>query len=137
MVRPINTDTFLLRRKSTPATTQDLPVAQDLLDTLSANLDRCVGMAANMIGVSKRIIVVVVDGAPMVLLNPVAERKSGKPYEAQEGCLSLPGTRPATRYPSITVAYQDLTLKPRRRTFTGFAAQIVQHEMDHLEGILI
>ena len=137
MVRPIITDTLILQQKSTPATSADRAIAQDLLDTLRANADRCVGMAANMIGVNKRIIVVAIGPIPVAMLNPVLVKRSGTPYETQEGCLSLSGTRPAKRYPQVTVRYEDIHGKPQRQEFSGFTAQIIQHEMDHLEGILI
>ena len=137
MVRPIITDTLFLRQKSTPATAADRSVAQDLLDTLQANADRCVGMAANMIGVNKRIIVVAIGPISVAMLNPAIAKRSGTAYEAQEGCLSLSGTRPAKRYPRITVSYEDMQGRKQRQEFSGFTAQIIQHEMDHLEGILI
>lgn len=137
MVKPIVKDIFLLRRKSAPATAEDLPVAQDLLDTLQANSDHCVGMAANMIGVHKRIIVVSTGIFPMVMLNPALVSHSNQRYEAEEGCLSLTGTRTTQRWEQIEVAYQDMQMKEKRQTFSGFVAQIIQHEMDHCEGILI
>ena len=136
MVRPINHDLVILSRKSTPATRADLVVAEDLLDTLRANSERCVGMAANMIGVNKRIIAVTVGFLHMVMLNPVITAKSG-PYEAEEGCLSLPGVRKTKRFETITLTYQDRDFKTHTQTFTGFAAQIIQHEVDHCDGILI
>ena len=137
MVRPIVTDIFSLNRKALPATREDLSVAQDLLDTLRANLDRCVGMAANMIGVNKRIIVVAMGPFPVAMLNPRIVGHSQETYETEEGCLSLPGQRATTRYESIDVEFQDLQLKRQKQTFTGFTAQIIQHEIDHCEGILI
>ena len=136
MVRPINHDPVSLSRKSAPATRGDLPVAEDLLDTLRANADRCVGMAANMIGVHKHIIAVTVGFLQMVMLNPVITAKSG-PYEAEEGCLSLPGVRKTRRFETITLTYQDRNFQTHTQTFTGFAAQIIQHEVDHCDGILI
>ena len=136
MVKPIVRDVFFLSRPSVPATPGDLPVARDLLDTLQANADRCVGMAANMIGFSKRIIVFDNDGTDMLMFNPEIIAKSGS-YEAEEGCLSLPGTRKTERWQKITVKYQDKRLRPKQKTFTGWTAQIVQHEIDHLSGILI
>ncbi len=136
MVRPINHDLVILSRKSTPATRADLVVAEDLLDTLRANSERCVGMAANMIGVNKRIIAVTVGFLHMVMLNPVITAKSG-PYEAEEGCLSLPGVRKTKRFETITLTYQDRDFKTHTQTFTSFAAQIIQHEVDHCDGILI
>lgn len=137
MVRPIITDLLLLQKKSVPATAADLNTAQDLLDTLQANAHHCVGMAANMIGVQKRIIAVSLGGIPVVMLNPVLVRHAGTPFTAQESCLSLSGIRSAQRYPSVTVSFQDRNLRPQQQSFSGLTAQIVQHEMDHLEGILI
>lgn len=137
MIRPIVTDVFSLNRKAQPATKADLPVAQDLLDTLKAHADHCVGMAANMIGVNKRIIVVDLGPFSMAMLNPVIVHRSPETYEAQEGCLSLPGQRTATRHQSIEVEYQDLEMKRHRQNFSGFTAQIIQHEIDHCEGVLI
>ena len=136
MVRPICKDVIFLAQKSTIATAEDLPAAQDLLDTLAAHRDSCVGMAANMIGISKRIIVFQSEGQDSVLFNPVILKKSG-PYEAEEGCLSLTGTRKAQRYHSIKVQYQNDRFQTRIKTFTGWTAQIIQHEIDHLEGIII
>ena len=137
MIRPIATDTLLLRQKAVPATREDLPVAIDLMDTLQANSHRCVGMAANMIGIPKRMIVVDIAGLPVVMINPVILRRSGTPYDTEEGCLSLTGTRPTKRYPTVTVSYEDISFQKQKREFSGFTAQIIQHEMDHLEGILI
>ena len=136
MERTINRDVFILSQKSTPATAADLPVAADLMDTLKANAHRCVGMAANMIGVNKRIIAVSVGMLSLLMLNPAITKKSG-PYETEEGCLSLPGTRKTKRFESITVKYQDRTMKWHTQTFTGYVAQIIQHEVDHCDGILI
>ena len=136
MIRPINRDTLILSRKSAPASIADLGTVTDLCDTLRANLDRCVGMAANMIGVSKRIIAIAIGPMVIPMINPVILSKNG-PYEAEEGCLSLPGVRRTTRYQTIEVEYQDTAFKKHRQTYEGFAAQIIQHEMDHLEGILI
>ena len=137
MVRPIVTDVFSLNRKSLPATREDLSVAQDLMDTLQANADRCVGMAANMIGVNKRIIVVAFGPFPVAMLNPRIVGHSQETYETEEGCLSLPGQRTTTRYQSIDVEFQDMSLRRQKQTYTGFTAQIIQHEIDHCEGILI
>ena len=137
MVKPIVTDIFSLNRKALPATKEDLGTARDLVDTLLANHDRCVGLAANMIGVNKRIIVISLGGFPLVMLNPVIIGRSKETYEAEEGCLSLTGVRSTLRYESIEVSYQDMDLKSCRQTYTGFAAQIIQHEVDHCEGILI
>ena len=136
MIRDIMKDQFFLSRPSAPATEADVSVGQDLLDTLAAHRDGCVGMAANMIGVSKRIIVFDNGGTDMLMFNPEIVAKSGA-YEAEEGCLSLPGTRKAVRYEKITVQYQDKRFRPKQKTLTGFPAQIVQHEIDHLSGILI
>ena len=136
MVRDIMRDETFLSQKAEPATLEDLPVAQDLLDTLTAHKDGCVGMAANMIGVCKRIIVFDNEGTYMVMFNPEIIKKSG-PYEAEEGCLSLPGTRKAKRWQSIKVQYQNEQFQIRFKTFTGWTAQIIQHEIDHCEGVLI
>ena len=136
MVKEIMGDEAFLAQKSEPATLEDLPVAQDLLDTLEANKERCVGMAANMIGVSKRIIIFDNDGTYMVMLNPEIVKWSG-PYQAEEGCLSLSGTRPAKRWRSIKVRWQNEKFQERFKTFTGWTAQIIQHEVDHCEGIII
>ena len=136
MIKPIIHDTFFLSRRSDPATVEDLPIAEDLRDTLAAHRDSCVGMAANMIGYSKRIIIVFLELFDLVMLNPVILKKSG-PFETEEGCLSLPGVRKTTRYRKITVRYQDEQLTLHTQEFTGWTAQIIQHECDHLEGILI
>ena len=136
MVREIIRDEAFLSQKAEPAILEDLPAAQDLLDTLAAHKDGCVGMAANMIGVSKRIIVFDNEGKYMVMLNPEIIKKSG-PYQAEEGCLSLTGTRKAKRWQSIKVQYQNEKFQVRFKTFTGWTAQIIQHEIDHCEGVLI
>ena len=136
MVRPIMHDPIFLAQKSVPATAEDLSVARDLLDTLIAHKDGCVGMAANMIGVLKRIIAVEDNGKYTVLFNPEIV-KCSEPYEAEEGCLSLPGLRSAKRYKSIKVQYQTEKLQIRFKTWTGWTAQIIQHEIDHCNGILI
>ena len=136
MVRPVMKDRFFLSQKSAPATPEDAAIAQDLLDTLAAHRDGCVGMAANMIGVAKRIIVFVDEGSDMVMFNPELT-KCSEPYEAEEGCLSLSGTRPTTRYRKITVRYQNAAFQTRQRTFRDWTAQIIQHEIDHCNGILI
>ncbi len=136
MIREIMKDPIFLAQKSTPATVEDIPTAQDLLDTLIAHADGCVGMAANMIGVSKRIIAFNDEGSYMLMLNPVITKFSG-PYDTEEGCLSLPGVRPTRRYKSIKVEYQTLKLEKRVKTFTGYTAQIIQHEIDHCNGIII
>ena len=136
MVRPIVKDQLFLSMKSAPATAEDLSTAQDLLDTLKANAAGCVGMAANMIGAAKRIIAFDNDGTYMVMFNPEIIRQEG-PYSAEEGCLSLPGKRTAKRYRSIKVRYQNEAFQTRLKTFTGWTAQIIQHEIDHCNGILI
>ena len=134
MIRQIVHDPLFLAVKSEPATEADGPVIADLLDTLRANLDRCVGMAANMIGIRKRIIVFCSGPMQMVMVNPQITAKSGE-YEAEEGCLSLAGVRKAKRYQRITVKYQDQAFRQRTGTFEGFTAQIIQHETDHCDGI--
>ena len=136
MVREIMRDEAFLSQKAELATLEDLPVAQDLLDTLTAHKDGCVGMAANMIGVCKRIIVFDNEGKYTVMFNPEIIKKSGS-YEAEEGCLSLSGTRKAKRWQSIKVQYQNEQFQIRFKTFTGWTAQIIQHEIDHCEGVLI
>ena len=137
MVREVIHDPILLARKSVPATREDLTVAQDLLDTLTANKDACVGMAANMIGVCKRIIVFDNEGVYMTMLNPEIIKQSD-PYETEEGCLSLlGGPRKTKRYQKIKVQYQTLDFRTRLKSFSGWTAQIIQHEIDHCNGILI
>ena len=136
MVCEICKDEAVLARKAEPATADDLTVARDLLDTLTAHKEGCVGMAANMIGVSKRIIAFDNEGEYMVMFNPVVVRQSGL-YEAEEGCLSLPGTRRAKRFRTIKVQWQNEKFQTRLKTFTGWTAEIIQHEIDHCEGILI
>ncbi|MBO6014047.1 MAG: peptide deformylase [Oscillospiraceae bacterium] len=136
MVRPIVKDPVFLSQKSAPATALDLPVACDLRDTLAAHREGCVGMAANMIGVAKRIIIFDDNGTSVVMFNPEIISRSA-PFETEEGCLSLPGTRKTTRYRSIRVEYQDEQLRKQRRSYAGFPAQIIQHEIDHCNGILI
>ena len=136
MIREICKDEVFLAQRAQPATAADLPTAQDLLDTLAAHKDGCVGMAANMIGVNKRIIVFDNDGSYMLMLNPEIIKRSA-PYEAEEGCLSLQGTRKTKRYKSIKVQYQNEKFQTRLMTYTGFTAQIIQHEIDHCEGVLI
>ena len=136
MKRPIVHDPLFLAQKSEPATEADRQVIIDLVDTLRANLDRCVGMAANMIGEKKRIIVFCNGLMQMVMVNPQITAKSGE-YETEEGCLSLAGTRKTKRYRKITVTYQDQTFRNKTASFEGFTAQIIQHEVDHCDGILI
>ena len=136
MIREIMKDPVFLAQKSVPAVESDLSVAQDLLDTLEAHKEGCVGMAANMIGVAKRIIAFDCDGTYMVMLNPEIV-KQAQPYETEEGCLSLPGIRKTKRWRSIKVRYQNTDFYVRFKTFTGWTAQIIQHEIDHCNGILI
>ena len=136
MVREICKDEAFLAQKAEPATADDLSVAQDLLDTLVAHKDGCVGMAANMIGAKKRVIIVNMGFADIVMFNPVLLRKD-TPYETEEGCLSLTGVRKTTRYENIEVEYYDMNWKKQRQKLKGWPAQICQHELDHLEGILI
>ena len=136
MIKPIVKDVFFLGQKSDPATKQDLSVGQDLQDTLVANQDRCVGMAANMIGVRTRIIIVNIGIMNLVMYNPVILKKD-TPYETEEGCLSLEGMRKTTRYQNIEVEYLDGSWKTHRQKFSGWTAQIILHEMDHLEGVII
>ena len=129
-------DESFLAQKSADASFLDMPIAQNLLDTLAAHSDSCVGMAANMIGVHKRIIAVNMGPINMAMLNPIIVKKSGK-YMTEEGCLSLNGVRPTVRYKKITVEYQDLQFKKQRQNFEGWTAQIIQHEIDHCDGIVI
>lgn len=136
MIKPIIHDPLFLAQQSVPATESDKLIITDLLDTLRANLDRCVGMAANMIGEKKRIIVFCNGPIQMVMVNPEMTARSGE-YEVEEGCLSLAGTRKTKRYQRITVKYQDQTFHWRTGSFSGFTAQIIQHEIDHCNGILI
>lgn len=137
MIKEVMHDPIFLRLKSELATIEDLQVARDLLDTLIANKDGCVGMAANMIGVRKRIIVFDTEGTGMTMFNPVIIKKSG-PYDTEEGCLSLlGGPRKCKRYQTIKVQWQTAEFQTRIKTFTGWTAQIIQHEIDHCDGILI
>ena len=136
MIREICRDETFLAQKAVPATADDLATAQDLLDTLTAHKDGCVGMAANMIGVCKRIIAFDNEGTYMVMFNPVIVRQSGS-YEAQEGCLSLTGVRKTKRFRTVKVQWQNEKFQTRLKTFTGWTAEIIQHEIDHCEGILI
>ena len=136
MIREICRDETFLAQKAAPATADDLATAQDLLDTLIAHKDGCVGMAANMIGVCKRIIAFDNEGTYMVMFNPVIIRQSG-PYEAQEGCLSLTGVRKTKRFQTVKVQWQNEQFQTRLKTFTGWTAEIILHEIDHCEGILI
>lgn len=137
MIQEVIHDPILLARPSRPATQDDLQVAQDLLDTLIANKDACVGMAANMIGVCKRIIVFDNEGEYMTMFNPEIIKQAG-PYETEEGCLSLlGGPRKCKRYQTVKVQWQNEQFQTRIKTFTGWPAQIIQHEIDHCDGILI
>lgn len=136
MVKEIVRDVFFLGQKSEPATKEDLQTGIDLQDTLHANRERCVGMAANMIGVKKNIIIVNVGMIDVVMFNPVITKKD-TPYETEEGCLSLDGVRPTTRYQNIEVEYYDFAWKKQKKKLSGWTAQICQHEMDHLVGRII
>lgn len=136
MVKNIVRDPMFLQQKSEPATEADKQVIHDLLDTLRVNQDRCVGMAANMIGVKKRIIVVAMGPFHFAMVNPVITKKSGE-YQTEESCLSLEGVRPCTRYKEIEVDYLDQDFKPQHGKYKDFTAQIIQHEIDHFEGMLI
>ncbi len=136
MVKKIVRDQFFLQQKSEPATEADRQVVEDLLDTLRANQDRCVGMAANMIGVKKQIIVVAMGPFIFPMINPVITKKIGE-YQTEESCLSLDGVRSCTRYREIEVDYLDQDFKPKHGKYSDFTAQIIQHEIDHFSGILI
>lgn len=136
MVRPIMKDVFFLSQKAEPATKADLSLGKDLMDTLSAHREECVGMAANMIGVRKNAIIVSMGFMDVVMFNPVLLHKD-TPYEAEEDCLSLEGTRKTLRYENIEVEFYDMAWKKQRQKFNGWTAQIIQHEMDHTKGIII
>ena len=136
MIREICKDETFLAQRAEPATSADLQIAADLLETLEHHKAGCVGMAANMIGVNKRIIAFDNEGSYMVMFNPEIIKKS-EPYDAEEGCLSLTGTRPAKRWKSIKVCWQNEKFQERVKTFSGWTAQIIQHEIDHCEGIII
>lgn len=136
MIRPIMRDVLFLNQKSEEATEADKQVVQDLLDTLKANEEGCVGMAANMIGIKKRIIAVSMGFANIPMINPVIVKKSGS-YETEEGCLSLLGVRKTTRYKDIEVEFLDAGFKKQRQKYSGWIAQIIQHEIDHCNGIII
>ena len=136
MVRELNHDPVFLGRKAAAATGEDLQTAQDLLDTLQFHRETCVGMAANMIGVNKRIIAFENDGEYMLMFNPVIVKKSG-PYDTEEGCLSLTGTRKAKRFQTVKVQWQNEKFQTRLKTFTGWTAEIIQHEIDHCDGVII
>lgn len=136
MIKPIMKDVLFLKRKSEPATKEDMQVARDLIDTLIAHKDECVGMAANMIGVLKNIIVIDTGLMPMIMFNPVIKSKSGA-FETTEGCLSLVGERPVARYEKIEVEFEDMNFVKKIQVFEGWIAEIIQHEIDHLSGIII
>ena len=136
MIKPIVKDIFFLRRKAETATREDIQVGIDLQDTLRANREACVGMAANMIGVNKRVIIVNMGFVDVVMFNPVLTKKDSL-YETEEGCLSLTGVRKTTRYENIEVEYLDMNWKKQKQKLSGWTAQICQHELDHLEGIII
>ena len=136
MIKTIVRDTFFLSQKAELATQEDMQVCLDLVDTLQANQDKCVGMAANMIGKKKRIIIARINHMNVVMINPYIVQKSN-PYQTKEGCLSLNGERETTRYQNIVVKYQDMQWKERKQSFVGYEAQIIQHEIDHCDGILI
>lgn len=136
MVREIMKDPFFLGQKSEPATKEDVTIGRDLMDTLRAHRDGCVGMAANMIGIRKSVIIVNMGIMDMVMFNPrIFSAKN--PFETEEGCLSLTGVRKTTRYEEIEVEFRDMDWKLQRRAFTGWTAQIIQHEVDHCNGIVI
>ncbi|KZL90429.1 peptide deformylase [Clostridium magnum] len=136
MIKPIVKDILFLGQKSEEATKNDIVVIDDLIDTLRANLENCVGLAGNMIGVKKRILVFTVGNIIVPMINPVILKKE-KLYETEESCLSLIGFRKTKRYEMIEVEYLDRNFKKQKQVFTGFVAQIIQHEMDHFEGIII
>lgn len=136
MIRPIVRDMFFLGQKSEPASRADLQVGRDLQDTLNANRERCVGMAANMIGIKKNVIIVNMGLLNVVMFNPVITKKD-TPYETEEGCLSLEGVRKTTRYQNIEVEYYDFSWKKKKQKLSGWTAQICQHEIDHLSGRII
>ena len=136
MIKPIVRDALFLSRPSGPANVEDQNLIQDLKDTLRANEERCVGMAANMIGERKCILICAIGPGSLILVNPEIVSREGR-YETREGCLCHEGERPVTRYRSIRVKYLDEQFHPQERTFLGFTAQIIQHEMDHFEGTLI
>lgn len=137
MIKEIVRDTFFLSLKSEPADKDDTQVIQDLLDTIKANADRCVGMAANMIGVRKTILVSLIGNKYVIMVNPKIVSKSSQIYETEEGCLSLDGQRKVKRYKSVTVEFLDRNFKKKKQTFKNFEAQIIQHEIDHFSGIII
>lgn len=136
MIKPVMKDVLFLGQKSEPATKDDVEIINDLIDTLKANIDNCVGMAANMIGVKKRIIVFSVGNIIVPMVNPVIKKKHYV-YDTEECCLSLIGFRKTKRYKTIEVEYLDRDFNKKKETFTGFVAQIIQHEIDHCNGIII
>lgn len=136
MIKNINKDTNILKQKSLPATKEDLAIGQDLKDTLTANANRCVGMAANMIGINKRVIIAAIGPLQLVMFNPQIIAKSG-PYQTTEGCLSLSGQRPTTRYRKIKVRFTNEQWQSQELDLVDFPAQIIQHEVDHCNGRLI
>ena len=137
MVRDIVRDPLVLGRKSEPAGREDMQTVRDLLDTLAANSDRCVGLAANMIGVHKTILAAAIGGKCVAMINPKITDRSKDTYDTEEGCLSLDGVRPVQRYKFITVEYLDHRFKKKKQTFRDFEAQIIQHEIDHFSGRII
>ena len=137
MIKQIVKDVMFLSQKSVDATKEDLHIGQDLLDTLANHREGCVGMAANMIGYLKNIIIIDHDGEDLVMYNPKITKTFGNVYETEEGCLSLDGVRPTKRYPKIKVQWLDASWKVKIKTFEGFSAQIIQHEIDHCNGIII
>lgn len=136
MIKPIVRDILFLGQKSEDATKSDMQIVEDLIDTLRANFENCVGLAGNMIGAKKRVLVFSVDSLIVPMINPVMIRKE-QPYDAEESCLSLIGVRKTIRYDLIEVEYLDKNFVKKKEVFTGFTAQIIQHEMDHFEGIII
>ena len=137
MIKQINKDLFFLSKKADVATKNDIQVAYDLIDTLQANRTHCVGMAANMIGINKSIIVFLEEDLPTIMFNPTMIKTSVQRYDCEEGCLSLQGVRKTKRYEKIKVAYEDINFKKKIKSYEGFTAQIIQHEIDHCYGIII
>lgn len=137
MIKEIARDTFFLAQKSEPADKEDMQVIQDLLDTIKANSQRCVGMAANMIGVRKTILVALIGNKYLIMVNPRIIDRSSQFYEIEEGCLSLSGQRKAKRYKTVTVEFLDRNFKRKKQIFKDFEAQIIQHEIDHFSGMII
>lgn len=137
MIKEIIKDEFFLKQKSKECTKEDTYIAQELLETIQAYKDQCVGMAANMIGYQKTMMVVLDKDDYLILINPVILKTSNKTYIAEEGCLSLQGVRKTQRYESIKVSYLDINFKKKIKTFKGYTAQIIQHELDHFEGKII